>query len=150
MATLWELCRGRKKQLRRWPQTPLPQQVAPTMAQHLQPWPQAQSVVHSSGCSSGHVLGTMPPDFSIFKHCDPTSSLLYKQSTLGFHPRQKPDFGPGQSDLSWRAGLPIKEGQRSFLGIYCNFSQVPLRPQTGAAHLGWGNTRAKHPHPTQG
>lgn len=92
----------------------------------------------------------MAPDFSIFKHCDPTSSLLVKQSSLGFHPRQKPGFGLCWSDLSWRAGLFIKKGQRSFPGIYCNFSQIPLHPQTAAAHLVWGYTMAKHPHPTQG
>lgn len=35
LATLWELCRGRKQQLRRWPQTPLSQQIAPSVAPAL-------------------------------------------------------------------------------------------------------------------
>lgn len=127
--------------MRRWPQAPLPQQVAPTTAPALAALATSPVSCAQHGCSSGHVLGTTAPDFSIFKHCDPTSSLLFKQSSLGFHPMQKPGFGPAWSDLSWRAGPSIKEGQRS--------SQVPLHSQTGVAHLGWGNTRAKYPHPIE-
>lgn len=114
VATLWELCRGRKQQLRRWPQTPLPQQVAPTTALAL-----AALATSPASCAQQWLrlrtrAGDTAPNFSICKRCDPTSFLLFKQSSLGFHPRQKPGFGPGWSDLGWRAGLPIEEGQRSF------------------------------------
>lgn len=118
--------------------------------------------MHSSACSSGHVLGTPTPDFSIFKHCDPTSSLSFKQSSLGFHPRQKPGFGPGWSDLSWRPGLPIEEGQRSFpgpstpternssLGVGQCQGQASLIPQEAEAGSRGFRSRKKDKVPTSG